>query len=166
MTETINHDYEVSSESAIVHWPVPYARMTDVTPTVTQPAEVTCLTAGLQLTGTVLIVDATNSMAIVDFTCGMVYQHYVRNVLTYDPGVAELTWGAINIGQTVYYDGSVSMPAGVKLSTSPLNTGGTANAVFGRVVEENPANGLLYPLGGVTASTQTCAVLQVGAGGS
>lgn len=166
MTETINSDYEVSSESAIVHWPISYARMTDTTPTVTQPAEVTCLTAGLQLTGTVLVIDAVNSVAIVDFTCGMVYQHNVRNVLTYDPGVAELTWGAIAEGATVYYDSSASMAAGVKLSTSPLNTGGTANAVFGRVVVANPVDAALFPVGDATASTEVLAVAQVGAGGS
>ena len=166
MAETINSDYEVSSESSIVHWPISYARMTDTTPTVTQPAQVTCLTAGLQLTGTVLVIDAVNSVAIVDFTCGMVYQHNVRNVLTYNPGVAELTWGAINEGDIVYYDSSATMPAGVKLSTSPLSTTAAQNAIFGRVVAANPVDMALFPVGGATASTQVLAVAQVGAGGS
>ena len=165
MAETINHDYEVSSESSIIHWPISYARMTDATPTVTQPAEVTCLTLGLELTGTVLVIDAVNSVAIVDFTCGMVYQHYVRNVLTYNAAV-EATWGAIAEGATVYYDSSATMPAGVKLSTSPADNVAGTNPVFGRAVAANPTDAALYPLGGITASTQTCAVMQVGVGGS
>lgn len=164
MVETINHSYEVSSESAICHWPVRYARMTDVTPTPTQPAEVTSLTAGRELTGTVLVVDAANSVAVVDFTCGMVYQHNVRNVLIY-AGAVENTWGAIAEGATVYYDSSATMVAlGLKLSTSPLDNLGGVNPVFGRVVAANPVDAFVK--GGIVASTQVCAVLQVGAGGS
>ena len=165
MTEVINQDYEVSSEGAVRRWEIPYARMTDTSPTVTLPAEVTCLLDGKQMTGTVLSIDATDSVAIVDFTCSMVYQHNVRNVLTYNPGVAELTWGPINIGDLVYYDSSASMPAGTKLSTSPLNTGGTANSLFGRAVPYDIAADT-FPKGGITASTQVCAIMQVGAGGS
>jgi hypothetical protein len=163
MTEEIRHDYEVSSEGAVRHWPVPYARLEDTSPTATLPAQVTSVVAGTELTGTILVVDATRNEAIIDFTCGMVYYHEVRNVLTYNPGVAELTWGAINIGDTIYYDGSVSMPAGVYLSTSPLNTGGTANPIFGHAVQQNTAD--VFPKGGATASTQEVAVMQVGAGG-
>jgi len=164
MTETINQDYEVSSEGAVRHWEIPYARMTDTTPTVTQPAEVTCLLAGSELTGTVLAVDSDDSVAIVDFTCSMVYEHNVRNVLTYS-GAAENTWGAINIGDLVYYDSSGTMPAGTKLSTSPLDSAGGANPIFGRAVAYDIATDT-FPKGGVTASTQVCAVMQVGAGGS
>src|SRR4030042_5929220 len=106
MVEAIHPDYEVSSEGAVRHWEIPYARLTDATPTPTNPAEVTSLLPGTQLTGTILTIDADTSFAVIDFTSSMVYYHYVRNVLTYNPGVAELTWGPINIGDPVYYDHS------------------------------------------------------------
>jgi len=164
MTEAIRNDYEVSSEGAVRHWEIPYARMTDTTPTATLPAEVTSLTTGTKLTGTILGVDADDDVAVIDFTCGMVYFHEVRNVLTYDPGVSELTWGAINIGDEVYYDSSASMPAGVKLSTSPLATGTGNNTRFGWVVSADDTDMALFPKGGITASTQECAIMQLGAG--
>ena len=160
MTEVINQDYEVSSEGAVRHWEIPYARMTDTSPTVTLPAEVTCLLAGKQMTGTVLAIDATDSVAIVDFTCSMVYKHYVRNVLTYDSG--EDTFGAINIGDAVYYDRENT---NARLSTAPNDNSGNANPLFGFVVPWSDADADNYPKGAaLVASTQTCAVMQVGAG--
>ena len=112
MTEQINSDYQVSSEGAVRHWWIPYARLEDATPTPTNPAAVLSVTDGTQLTGTILSVDAGDSIAIIDFTCSMVYRQDVRNVLTYDGG-AENTFGAINIGDPVYYDRSATMPVGV-----------------------------------------------------
>lgn len=164
MTESIHNDYEVSSEGCVRHWEIPYARLTDATPTPTNPAQVTSLLAGTNLMGTILSVDATNSVALIDFTASMVYQFTVRNVLTYNPGVAELTWGPINIGDLIYYDASATMPVGTYLSTSPLNTGGTANALFGYAVPASDADAALFPKGGVLGSTQTVAVMQIGAG--
>jgi len=164
MTEAIRHDYEAASEGAVRHWEIPYSRLTDTTPTPTLPCQVTSLTRSTQLTGTILTVDASDSVAVVDFTPSMVYYHEVRNVLTYNPGVAELTWGPLNIGDEVYYDGSASMPAGVYLSTSPLDTDGTANTRFGWVVSINDTDMALYPKGGITASTQEVGVMQLGAG--
>jgi len=164
MTEEIRHDYEASSEGAVRHWEIPYARLTDTSPTATKPCEVTSLTRSTQLTGTILSVDADDEVAEVDFTCGMVYFQEVRNVLTYNPGVAELTWGAINIGDEVYYDASGSMPAGVYLSTSPIDTDTTANTRFGWVVAIHDTDMALYPKGGITASTQEVGVMQLGAG--
>jgi hypothetical protein len=161
MTETINHDYEVSSEGCVRHWEIPYARLHDATPTPTNPACVIGLLVGHELTGTILVVDAARSVAVIDFTASMVYRFEVRNVLTYNVG-AEATWGAINIGDPVYYDASGTMPAGVYLSTSPLDAAVAANSLFGYVV---PANVLdTFPKGGAGASTQTCAVMQIGAG--
>ena len=168
MTEAIRSNYEVSSEGAVRHWEIPYARLTDTTPTPTMPAEVTSLLPGTQLTGTILTVDAGESIAVIDFTCSMVYLHTIRNVLTYNGG-NEATWGAINIGDIVYYDNSATMPAGTYLSTSPLDNVGGANTVFGYVVPA-PNNATWdtdaasFPLGGAAASTQTAAVMQVGAG--
>jgi hypothetical protein len=147
------------------HWEIPYARLTDATPTPTNPAEVTSLLPGTQLTGTILTIDAVNSVAVIDFTCSMVYNHDVRNVLTYAAAV-EATWGPINIGDNVYYDNSATMPAGVYLSTSPLDNTGAANTLFGHVVPMDDTDMALYPKGAaLVASTQECGVMQIGAGG-
>jgi hypothetical protein len=165
MTETVHSDYEVSSEGAVRHWEFPYARLTDSSPTPTNAAEVTGLLIGHELTGTILTIDAGRSVAIIDVTPSMVYRHDVRNVLTYNPGVAELTFGPINIGDPVYYDHSATMPAGVYLSTSPLGTGGTANPLFGFVVASDEVDQALFPKGAaLVGSTHRCAVMQLGAG--
>lgn len=163
MTEEVKNDYQCSSNN-LRTWEVPYARMTDATPTPSNPCEITSLLAGTQLTGTIISIDAANSVATVDFAAGNVYYQEVRNVLTYDQAV-EATWGAINIGDIVYYDNSATMPAGVYLSTSPLDNTGAANTLFGYVVPCTVEVDLpLYPKGGVAASTQWCGVIQRGAG--
>jgi hypothetical protein len=119
------------------------------------------------MTGTVLTIDAVNSIAVVDFTHSMVYRHDVRTVLTYNPGVAELTWQALNIGDVVYYDSSATMPAGVYLSVSPLNTDTTANAIFGHIVPAPSGfdtDAASFPLAaGVAGNTHRVAVMQEGA---
>ena len=163
MVEVIRHEYEVSSEGAVRHWEIPYARLEDNTPTETMPAAVLSRTAGTQLTGTILTIDANTSVAVIDFTASMTYWHKVRNVLTYDKTL-ENTWGAINIGDPVYYDRSAVLPAGVQLSTSPLDQDGVAIPLFGFVVPRNDADMALFAKGGATASTQECAIMQVGAG--
>lgn len=163
MVEAINHNYEHSSGPVFTIC-VPYARLTDATPTESNPCQLTSLLAGTSLCGTVMTIDASDSVAIVNVAPGFIGNWEVRNVLTYNPGVAELTWGAINVGDLVYYDASASMPAGVYLSTSPLNTGGTANTVFGAIATITSEAAALYPLGGITASTQDCQVAQRGAG--
>lgn len=165
MTEEVKSNYECSSESAVQHWPIPYARLEDTTPTPSNPAKVTSVVLGTELTGTILSIDAADSEAVIDFTCAMVYYQEVRNVLTYGGGV-EATWGAINVGDTIYYDGSATMPAGVYLSTSPLDNTGAANPIFGHVVPciANSDESGDYPKGGITASTQWCGVMQRGAG--
>ena len=159
MTEAIRQDYEVSSAGAVRHWLVTDSRMEDITPTVTQPAAVTSLLPGTQICGTILSVTGTQS--IVDFTSSMVYYQEVRNVLTYAVG-AEATWGVINEGDPIYYDGSGTMPAGVKLSTSPLDAADVANPLFGFAVLHNPTD--TFPKGGAAASTTEMAVMQRGAG--
>lgn len=163
MTEAIHNDYEVSSEGAVRHWEIPYARLEDVTPTPTNPAAVLSVLSGTQLTGTILSVDAGTSMAVIDFTASMVYQFTVRNVLTYNLG-AEATFGAINIGDPIYYDRSATMPAGTYLSTSPLDVAAAANPLFGWAVPANDTDMALFPKGAAIASTQTVSVSQVGAG--
>ncbi len=163
MPEQVNRNYEVSSEGAVRHWEIPYARLADATPTPSNPAAVTSLLAGTQLTGTILSIDARRSMAVIDFTPSMVYRQSVRNVLTYNAG-AENTFGAINIGDVIYYDRSGTMPAGVYLSTSPLDSVAGANPIFGFAVAANDTDAALFAKGGAVASTQTVAVMQVGAG--
>ncbi len=162
MVEEIRNDYEVSSEGAVRHWEIPYARLEDATPTPTFPAAVISLLPGTQMVGTILTIDAGDEVAIIDFTHSMVYNHTVRNVLTYDGGT-ENTFGVINIGDPVYYDGSATMPPGTYLSTSPLDNLGAANPLFGFVVPKNDTDMAMYPKGAVTASTETCGVSQKGA---
>lgn len=163
MTEQIHNDYEVSSEGAVRHWEIPYARLEDATPTPSNPAAVLSLVPGTQLTGTILTIDAGASVAVIDFTNSMVYRQTVRNVLTYGAGV-EATWGPINIGDPIYYDRSATMPAGTYLSTSPLDNLGAANPLFGYAVPMDDADMALFPKGAaLVASTQTVGVMQRGA---
>ena len=164
MTEEIRHDYEVSSEGAVRHWEIPYARLEDATPTPSLPAAVLSVLPGTQLTGTILTIDPGDSVAVIDFTNSMVYWHEVRNVLTYTEG-AEATFGVINIGDPVYYDRSATMPVGVYLSTSPLDSTGAANPLFGFAVPRDDDDMALFPKGAITAATVECAVTQVGVNG-
>ena len=160
----LHNNYECSSEGAVRHWEIPYARLEDVTPTETDPAAVLSLLPGTQLTGTVLTIDATRSVAVIDFTCSMVYYQPVRNTLTYNVGAAN-TWGPINIGDPIYYDRSAALLAiDVRLSTSPADSAAGANALFGFAVARDEVDQALFPKGGVTASTQWVAVMQLGAG--
>ena len=169
MTEAIRADYEVSSEGAVRHWEIPYARLEDITPTPSFPAAVADDAAppgtGLpQLCGTILTIDADESIAVIDFTCSMIYRHTVRNVTTYATAV-ESAWAAMDIGYVVYYDRSATMPAGTYLSLAAADNNTVATTKFGWIVPWSDADAANYPKGGVTASTQTCAVMQMGAGG-
>lgn len=167
----IQVDYEVSSEGAVRHWQIPYGRCSPNPPLVTHAVRVTgVVTAavGQYVTGTVLSVDAGRSIAVVDFTCSMIYRQDVRNVLTYNIG-AEATWGLINIGDPVYLDLTPALIAtDVYLSTSPLlgpGAAGAANPQFGWIMPYDETDLALYPKGGAGAgSTQDCGVMQRGAG--
>jgi hypothetical protein len=163
MTETVHDDYEVSSESAIRHWEIPYALLTDATPTPTNPAKVIGLPLGTELCGTILSIDAGRSVAVIDFTASMVYMFDVRTVTTYGGGF-EVAWAAIAIGDLIYYDNSATMPAGVYLSLAAANNVAGANPPFGRAVPANDADMLLFPKGGGGAATVRTSVMQIGAG--
>jgi hypothetical protein len=183
MTETVHSDYEVSSERPVCHWEIPYARLFDVTPTPTNPAQVLGRIATVNLNGTVYSIDAGNAMAVIDFTPTAVHMQDVRTVLTYAGGAngAEASWGTLNIGDPVYYDNSTTMVAlGLYLSTSPANNtpggvGPTNNTLFGWIVPASAALGGLatwdtdaarFPLAaGAAGNTWRVAVMQVGAGG-
>jgi len=163
MTEQILYNYEHSS-GPVFTIAVPYADLTDATPTLGNPCEILSLLVGTAVCGALTSIDAGDSIAIVNVAPSAIFNWEVRNVLTYDPGVAELTWGAIGYGDLVYYDASASMPAGVYLSTSPLNTLGVANSLVGSIATITSEAAALYPLGGITASTQDCQVMIRGAG--
>lgn len=168
MAEVISHDYEVSSEGGVRHFEIPYARLEDATPTVSNPACVVDDAAapgtGTQMCGTILSIDAVNSIATIDFTCSMVYRQSVRNVATYGAGV-EATWIAFQIGAPVYYDRSNTMPVGTYLSLSPLDRLGVANPLFGFIVAWSDADMASFPKGLINvASTADMAVMQRGSG--
>lgn len=160
---TVRSDYEVSSEGAVRHWEFTKTRLENTSPVATEPFALQAISANVdQLTGTVLTSITGDTKIVGDVTPSMVYKHYVRNVLTYAQA-AEATFGAISEGDLIYYDRSATMPTGVYLSTSPLDASDAANPLFGRAVLLNEDD--TFDKGGATASTQTVAVMQRGAGG-
>lgn len=164
----ILQNYEVSVPGAERKWVIPYARLLDVTPEVGNPALVQGRVVAERMGGALLSIDADDSVAVIDFTPAKIYAWNVRNVLTYS-AEAEATFGALNIGDAVYYDASAVMPAGVYLSTSPLDNLGAANSVFGHIVPKDGGGHdgpdlALYPKGTTTASTQAVGVMVRGAG--
>ena len=162
---TTTYNYEQSSESGRErHIRVPYARQTDVTPTLHDPVQVTGLIAGLMITGTNITLDAINSESVVNVADGAIYRHGVRNVLTYTAGpVAEATWGPINIGDPVYYDAEQDALTGNKLSTAVQQSdGATANTLFGHVLMMQDEDADDFEKGAAqVASQHLCAVMQV-----
>jgi hypothetical protein len=108
-----------------------------------------------QQTGVIKSIDAGRSLAFIDLTARKIYKFLVRNVLTYS-GAAEATFGGINVGDPIYYDASPTMPAGVYLSTSPLDSAGNANALWGHraMLDETDTTAK----GTTSASTKTCGV--------
>lgn len=166
MTEIIHSDYQVSSEGAVRHWEYPFSRLSDITPTPSNPAMILGALIGSELTGTILTIYPAESIAVIDVTCSMVYWHPVRNVTDYDNFI-EFAWGAINIADPIYYDDSATMPAGVYLSLSPINNIGIANPIFGYAAARDDADMALFPKGvaGI-AETIDIAVMQRGAAGT
>ncbi len=92
----------------------------------------------------VLIKDAETSSpynAPVEIATDKLVKHYVSNARTYAAGV-EATWGAIDVGDKVYYDLSAlkddpSQATGVKirLTTSPKDKAGANNVQYGVAAE-------------------------------
>lgn len=155
MPEAVLNDYEVSDVGAERIWMFPYARLLDTTPTVGNPAAVAGLLLARRLVGVIKSIDAGRSLAFLDLTPAKIYKFAVRNVLTYSGG-AEATFGAIAVGDPIYYDPSATMPAGVYLSTSPLDSAGAANTIWGHRAPRSETD--TAALGATTASTQTCGV--------
>lgn len=165
---TVRNDYEVFTQHKVTIT-VTQDRAVHAadSPTVTQPCAIVSPLAASQLTGTILQMDSVSTgKMVVDVGPGQVYNHKVRNVKTYSGGDTEATFDEIDEGDPVYYDldTGATMPADVRLSTSPLAADGTANPRFGWVVLKTEAE--VYPKGSSeAASTQECGVMQVGAGG-
>ena len=155
--------YEQSSEAGRERMlPVPYARLSDATPTLHDPCEVTSAVPGTAINGVSVALHAGTSTAIINVAKGTVTRQFVRNCITYNMG-AENAWRAINIGDPVWYDDGATMVAlGLQLSTSPLDSAGVANSLFGFVVMLQDETAASFPKGGAGAgSTQTCAVMHV-----
>jgi len=166
VSRSTTYDYEQSSEGGRErHEIIPWTRLTDATPTIGDPAEVTGLPIGSQMTGTVINpgVAVTDPYAIINIAKGAVYRHNVRNVITYAGGPVEAAWRVINIGDTVYYDPEQDTLNGVKLSLAPLRTDGTTpNTIFGTVVLMQDEDSADYPKGTAVTpgTTHVCAIDQ------
>ena len=93
------------------------------------------------LSGTITQDADSDNNAPVDVAEDVVYAHCVSNVLTYGQADTESTWGAIAIGDLVYFDPSlvvddtcIGNSKKVNLTTSPLNDADAVNCVFGKVI--------------------------------
>lgn len=161
MVDTIKNYYEVASENGALHWDVTRSRLEYSAGLETNPAAVLSDTDGIQATGTILSISKDKLSCVIDFTPTMVYRQNVRNVLTYSEG-AEATFGTIAEGDTIYYDRSATMPADCHLSTSPLDSTGAANPIFGMRVKENAEDTCVAVGTAIAGSTEYIAVMQLG----
>lgn len=143
---------------------IPYSRMADQTPTIHDPAQVTGLLAGAQMTGTVVTIDAVRSEAIVNIAVGAVFRHNVRTVSGYDGAANENAWLALNIGDPVYYDPTADANHGVKLSVSPLlGDNSTSNPRFGTIgMLQYEDKDDFEKAAGASGNSYLCAVIQAG----
>ena len=164
VTRTTTQGYEQSSEAGRERLiKIPYARMADITPTIHDPAQVTGLLAGAQMTGTVITLDAVNSTVILNVAGAAVFRHNVRTANAYDGGGNETGWVALNIGDPVYYDTDSDANNGVKLSAAPLLGSGVANPRFGTIgMLQTETAASFAKLAGATGNTHLCAVIQAG----
>lgn len=150
-----------SIETASRHWEVSKSRLERTAPLRHDPAAVKSRVPGQQITGTAIMVVNDDPIVLLDVTPGQVFRHNVRNVRTY-AGAAEATFGTVEQGDPVYYDRSPTMPANVYLSTSPLDSAGAANPVFGRIVLGPTESSSDFPKGLSTATSFGTDVMQTG----
>lgn len=168
MPDTYHYDYEVASQGDPPHLTIPIDRLensTSVIPTNAAKVKDDILEGG-ELTGTILALETFSGIdcIILDADSGQTYRHNVRNVLTYAQS-AEATWNAINVGDTVYYDDSATMPADCHLSLSADNSAGDPNPVFGHVGMSNDTVNDTFPKGSAQEGvTVRCVIIQRGAG--
>lgn len=164
---TVRNDYEGFVENPVMrNFTKDRAVHAADSPTATQPFAIVSPLAASQITGTIITFgDSADLQFVGDVGPGQVYKHKVRNVKTYSGGDTEATFDEIDEGDPVYYDLDTggTMPADVRLSTSPLAADGVANPRFGWVALLEEAE--TFPKGDATASTQEIGVMQSGAGG-
>ena len=160
--------YEQSSEAGRERMlPVPYARLTDITPTLHDPARVTSAVPGTAITGVSVALHVPTLTAILNVARGAVTRQNVRNATGYvsSPGGAENAWRVINIGDPVFYDASTTMLAlGLQLSLAAANNDASpaTNTLWGFVVMLQNEDATDFPKGaGGSGSTQICAVMHV-----
>lgn len=166
VARTTTQAYEQSSESGRERvLDTPYASQVVNPPVLHDPVCVTPIAATptLAIQGTSLVLDAIDSVSMVNVARGAVYRHNVRNVITWGagPGFIETAWRALNVGDPVFYDPSVNMPAGCVLSTAPTNAAGVLNPRFGFIVLLQEESAASYPKGNAQAGlTDACAVIR------
>lgn len=159
----VRQDYELIPPEGFVNIVVPFARLADATPKAGNPCALLSDTNGKQLVGVVLATDDARSLATCQFPGAIAYKVQARNVKTYSGG-AESTFQSIGIGDEIYYDRSATMPTGVSLSTSPLDSTGANNPLYGYACPlESEVDLALYPKGTTSASTQDIGVLCINA---
>lgn len=167
VTRSTTYDYEQSSESNRErHVPIPWSRLTDATPVLGDPAQVTCAVAGANITGTVIGPGTVtvDPYAILNVARKAVYRHNVRTTSTMHPAppaIHEGAWSAINIGDPVYYSDEQDTINGVKLNLCPTSSAAVANALFGHIVLMQDETESSYPkAAGAAGNTHVCAVEQ------
>jgi len=169
MLDTYHLDYQVSSEGDPIHLTIPIDRLENSTSVIPSNAAKVLddVLGGEELTGTILALLTIGDVPciILDADPGQLHRHNVRNVLTYAQS-SEDTWGEINVGDTVYYDDSATMPDDCHLSLSADNSAGDPNPRFGHVGRSNDA-GDTFPKGNTREGvTVRCVIIQRGAGGT
>lgn len=169
MTRT-DFNFAISGPDGSRAWLVPAARTENlaINPLLTgadlakhhHPVAILGLLQGAQLCGTALsqVTIGGVDFVHVDLWPTVIYRHNVRNVRTYLAGVED-TWGVIDIGDPIYFDRSATMPAGVFLSTSPLDNTGAPNPLWGWAVF---AHDITMPTLVATAATTDIAIQQAG----
>jgi len=167
-----SYEYEQSSEDGRErHVLIPWSRLIDTTPTKGQAACVNGVHATHRITGTVVNAGTVtvDPYVILNIAEGRRERKSVRNVLTYSAGpVAEATWGLMNIGDPVYYDGEQDTLNGVKLSTARVQSdAATINPFFGWVTMTQDEDEDDFPKAAADAGSTTdvaliCAGLNVG----
>jgi len=167
-TRDTTYGYEQSSEAGRErHVKMPQARLKDTTPTIGDPSCVTSRIVGMEICGTVITINATHDTAIINFAEGAIYRHNVRNVRTYNvdgPPQTEATWGAMNVGDPVFYDENQDALNGIKLSTAQFEGNGTTpNPRFGTIVMMQDEDADDFPKGDDTEGvSEVCGVKQTG----
>jgi len=159
------NNYEISSDDQGNHWIVPVARLENAAilgPVLAAdhaPTAVLSLLPGTQQIGTILSSENIGIVptVVVDMHHNQVFKHWVRNVTAY-AGNVENAFAVINIGDSIYYDRSITMPAGVYLSTAPTDRLGVANPLFGYAMFTYTET---MPTTIATANTAAIAVQQV-----